>query len=164
MLSLVSMRRFCGACLTMFPPNNLAYLKSGIRDSKITWALSNSMRLTAGQRRDITSSVQWRKTETTWTSVAKFTKQYYQLGPEGHVPKVWADLVVQSVLGMSTDNLASLVLLPTEQLYSLPKRKETRLLLCKNVQRLVKRHRKACEGGESGHELLLNLTVGTVTS
>lgn len=52
---------------------------------------------------------------------------------------------------MSTDKQASLVLLPTEQLYSLPKRKETRLL-CKNVQGLVKRHGKACEVGDSDHK------------
>lgn len=58
---------------------------------------------------------------------------------------------MQSLLGMSTDKQASLVLLPTEQLYSLPKRKETRLL-CKNVQGLVKRHGKACEVGDSDHK------------
>lgn len=32
-----------------------------------------------------------------------------------------------------------------------------------NVQRLVKRYGKTCEVGESDHELLLDLTVRTVT-
>lgn len=49
---------------------------------------------------------------------------------------------MQSVLSMST---ASLVVLPTEQLYSLSKRKEARLLLSNNIQRLGKGHGKACE-------------------
>lgn len=67
---------------------------------------------------------------------------------------------MQSVLGVST---ASLAVLSTEQLCSLLKRKETRLLLSNNVQRLGKRHGKACEV-ESEQEVLLDLTVGTVTS
>lgn len=49
---------------------------------------------------------------------------------------------MQSVLSMST---ASLVVLPTEQLYSLSKRKEARLLLSNNIQGLGKGHGKACE-------------------
>lgn len=67
---------------------------------------------------------------------------------------------MQSGLGVST---VSLVVLSTEQLCSLLKRKETRLLLSNNVQRLGKRHGKACEV-ESDQEVLLDLTVGTVTS
>lgn len=63
---------------------------------------------------------------------------------------------MQSVLGMFTNNLASLVLLPTEQLYSLSKREGTGLLLHKKGQKLDKRHGKACEVGESDHELLLD--------
>lgn len=76
---------------------------------------------------------------------------------------MWADLVVQSVLGTATDNQASLVLPPAEQFYSLPKRKETRLLLHKNAERLGKRHGKAYEVGDLDHEFLLDSAVGTVT-
>lgn len=67
-----------------------------------------------------------------YVAPAKFAKRYNQPDPEGSILKVWVELVVQSVLGMSRDNQASLVLLSTEQLYSLPEGKDTRLLLCKN--------------------------------
>lgn len=77
---------------------------------------------------------------------------------------MWAELLVQNVLCMATDNQASLVLPPAEQFYSLPKRKETRLLLHRNVERLVKRHGKAYEVGDSDNEFLLDSDVGTVTS
>ena len=46
-----------------------------------------------------------------YVAAGKFAEQYYQVGPGGRVPKVWAEVVGRvSVLGMSTDNHTSLVL------------------------------------------------------
>lgn len=50
-----------------------------------------------------------------------------QPGPEGLEPQC-VQLVMQTVLSMFTNSLASLVLLPTEQLYSLSKTEGTGML------------------------------------